>query len=56
MLIPEEFPFITYFLDLLDDRSTADGLPWLDNLETVDEAARDFLARRKGIKFVKYIE
>ena len=42
--------------DLLDDRSIVADLSWLDNLETVDEAARDVLARRKGIKFVKYIK
>ena len=33
-----------------------DDLPWLDNLETVYEAARDAIARRRGSQFVKYIE
>ena len=28
-------------------------LPWLDNLETVYEAARDVINLRKGSKFVK---
>ena len=41
---------------MLDDRSIVGDLHWLDNLETVYEAARDVLARRKGIKFVKYME
>ena len=49
-------PHITYCLDMLDDRSIVDDLPWLENLETVYEAARDVLKIRKGIKFVKYIE
>ena len=55
-LIPDEFPHIIYCLDLLDDRSVVADLPWLDNLETLYEAARDVLARRKGRKFVKYIQ
>jgi hypothetical protein len=41
---------------LLDDRSIVGDLPWLDNLETLYEAARDVLERRKGVKFVKYIQ
>eukprot|EP00091_Calanus_sinicus_P016901 TRINITY_DN36543_c0_g1_i1.p1 TRINITY_DN36543_c0_g1~~TRINITY_DN36543_c0_g1_i1.p1 ORF type:complete len:164 (-),score=28.27 TRINITY_DN36543_c0_g1_i1:104-595(-) len=51
-----ELPFRALRYDLLDDRSLVADLPWLDNLETVYEAAREALASRKGIKFVKYIE
>ena len=55
-MTPMKIYIFSFLSDILDDRSIIEDLPWLENLETVYNAARYVLEKSRSLKFVKYIK
>ena len=55
-MTPMKIYIFSFLSDILDDRSIIKDLPWLENLETVYNAARYVLEKSRGVKFVNYVK